>query len=329
MIELDQLWKLYLPLIGWVSLGLLLGCRLPGSIPQLLGKFLFWIGVPLSILAFLRQAHLSAATWMAPLAAWAAILLGMALAWGWLRGWLWLQNQLDQNNPQSALWTISRPLPPPTQGSFLLTAMVGNTGYLGYPVILALVGSQYFGWAVLYDTLGSALGAYGLGVLLAAQFGQTADPASRLSQSLRALVYNPALWSFWLGLEFRRVPLPQGLERDLEVAGWIVVALSLLLIGMRLSQLRGWQNLPQAAVSLSIKMVIVPLLVGLALPYFGIQELPRLVIVLQAAMPPAFATLVIAEAYNLDQSLTVTSLALGSLLLLLLLPVWLWLFLPG
>lgn len=321
MIELSQLGTLYLPLISWVGLGLLLGWRLPRSVPHHLGKFLFWVGVPISILAFLRQAHLSAATWIAPLAAWAAIILGAALAW------FWLQWQPKQSKPQSS--SLFQPLSLPAQGSFLLTAMVGNTGYLGYPVVLALLGSQYFGWAVLYDTLGSALGSYGLGVLLAAHFGRTApDQRASWRNSLRALLYNPALWSFWLGLEFRRLPLPPSLERALEIAGWGVVALSLLLIGMRLSQLRGWQNLPQAVVGLSIKMVIVPLIVGLSLPYCGIQGLPRLVIVLQAAMPPAFATLVIAEAYELDQALTVTSLALGSLLLLLLLPLWLWLFLP-
>jgi predicted permease len=49
--------------------------------------------------------------------------------------------------------------------------MVGNTGYLGFPVILALVGEKYFGWALFYDMLGSAIGAYGLGVVLAARFG--------------------------------------------------------------------------------------------------------------------------------------------------------------
>jgi predicted permease len=46
------------------------------------------------------------------------------------------------------------------------------------------------------------------------------------------------------------------------------------------------------------------------------------------AMPPAFATLVISEAYDLDRELAVTAIATGSLTLLLTLPLWLWLF-PG
>jgi malate permease and related proteins len=313
MIQLNPLGWLYLSLICWVGLGVILGHRLPAQVPQRLGQFLFWIGVPFSIIAFLRQADLSAAIWSAPVTAWVAILLGAGLAWVWLK----FDLEIGSINSEDSL--VNRA----TQGSFLLSAMVGNTGYLGYPVALALTDPAYFGWAVFYDILGSALGSYGLGVVLAAYFGNAVTYPSQL---LGALIRNPALWSFGLGLGLRKLALPSLLEQTLRGAAWTIVALSLLLLGMRLSQIRAWHNLKQAAVSLTIKMVVVPLLVGLGLPYFGIHGLARLVLVLQAGMPPAFATLVIAEAYNLDRQLTVTMLALGSVALLFLLPIWLLLF---
>jgi len=53
---------------------------------------------------------------------------------------------------------------------------------------------------------------------------------------------------------------------------------------------------------------------------------PAQVMVLQMAMPPAFATLVIAETFNLDRDLAVTALAAGAIILLLTLPIWLWVF---
>jgi malate permease and related proteins len=296
---LENLLKLYMTLIGGVGFGLGLGYALPRTIPFYLGKALFWIGAPLSIMVFMRQADLSAAVLIAPLMGWVALLLGAILAWVWLRQW--------NNTPRS------------TQGSFLLSTMVGNTGYLGYPVILTLVGDQYFGWAVFYDTLASTLGAYGLGVVLAAYFGQGASSRGEL---LKALVQNPALGSFWVGLALRPVPLPAAIEVGLRSIAWGVIALSLLLIGMRLSQIRSWQNIQPAVISLCIKMLMVPLILGACLPLVGIVGAPRLVIVLQMSMPPAFATLVIAEAYNLDRELTVTTLAIGSIGLLLLLPVW-------
>ncbi|MGD1850873.1 MAG: hypothetical protein ACFCBU_09795 [Cyanophyceae cyanobacterium] len=43
-------------------------------------------------------------------------------------------------------------------------------------------------------------------------------------------------------------------------------------------------------------------------------------------MPPAFATLVIAESYDLDRELAVTAIAAGIGTALVLLPLWLWAF---
>lgn len=304
-----KLLQLYLPLIAFVLLGFL-GGKLPTTVPLYLGKFLFWVGVPLSIVAFLRQTVLSGAIWVAPIVAWMAIFLGASLAWIWIH---------LQTNKKNALASWSRP----TQGSFILGAMIGNTGYLGYPVTLAFVGTQYFGYALFYDLLGTTLGAYGLGVVLAAAYGGGVKSQWQL---LKEVAINPSLWSFVVGLLFRQVPLPTLAETTLNTLGWAIVALSLVLIGMRLRQLDSWHSLPKASITVSIKMLVVPLLLGSILSLFGLTGAAKLAIVLQMAMPPAFATLVIAEVYDLDRDLSVTALAVGSGGLLVTLPIWLWLF---
>lgn len=312
-----KLLELYAPLVGLVFLGFVLDGKLPTAFATYIGRFLFWVGVPISIVAFLRQADLSGPIWIAPVVAWIAILLGAGLAWAWI---ILVKKQgngdLDAIVPRS-FWSR------PTQGSFILAAMVGNTGYLGYPITLAILGTQYFGWALFYDMLGTTLGAYGLGVLLAARFGRGVQTSWQL---LQAMLINPSLWGFGFGLSFRQISIPELAELSLQRLGWLIVATSLLLIGMRLKQLDSWHSLPQATVSLGIKMLIVPLILGSGLSLLGLTGAPQLVIVLQMAMPPAFATLIIAEAYNLDRDLAVTALAVGSGGLLLTLPLWLWLF---
>lgn len=362
--------KLYIQLGGGVLLGWILGQALPKSVPTFIGQFLFWIGVPLSIIAFLRRTDLSGAIWIAPVAAWMAILLGAGLAWVWMQGYWRLlpenlltlaqryisvskvehkrlparsdteacsssgSDRIQQRRSlvQDSLWSgeslkkyHSNSWSKPAQGSFLLASMVGNTGYLGYPVILALVGEKYFGWALFYDMLGTTIGAYGLGVLLAARFGGEAQSHWQL---VRAMLQNPALWSLGFGLGLRQIPVPELAERSLQGFAWSAIALSLVLIGMRLSQLKSGRYLRQASVSLVIKMLIVPFVLGIGLFLLGITGSPLLIIVLQMAMPPAFATLVLAEVYNLDRDLSVTALAFGSIGLLLTLPVWMLLFSP-
>jgi malate permease and related proteins len=243
---------------------------------------------------------LSAQIWIAPGVAWVAILTGAGLAWLEIR--------------RHKTWSK------PTQGSFLLASMVGNTGYLGFPIALALVGEKFFAWALFYDLLGSTLGTWGLGVIVASQFGLG---QKRRSHLLLTVLKNPALWSFALGLATRHLPLPPPLEAGLHQLAWSAIALSLVLMGMRLSQLPSfdWLNLKMS--SLAIKMMLVPFVLGLSLPMLGITGSIQQAIVLQMAMPPAFSTLVLAETYELDTNLTVTALAVGSIGLLVTLPLWL------
>ena len=134
------------------------------------------------------------------------------------------------------------------------------------------------------------------------------------------------MWSLGFGLIFRQIPIPTLAENTLTGLAWGALYLALILIGMRLSQLRSWGKIKLATVSLSIKMLLVPLVLGMGLWLLGIRDGALLTIVLEMGMPPAFATLVIAEVYDLDRELAVTALAVGSMGLLVTLPIWLFLF---
>ncbi|MDD1420890.1 AEC family transporter [Dolichospermum sp. ST_sed1] len=303
-----NLLELYIKLVGLILVGFILGWKLPSHASTYVGQFLFWVGVPISIIGFLIQTDLSGQIWIAPVIAHLAIFLGALLAWLKIK----VQAYLSNSVPQRA-----------TQGSLILAAMVGNTGYLGFPITLAMVGKEYFAWALFYDMLGSLFGAYGLGVVLAAKF---ANNIQNHSQIAKVIFINPALWSFGVGLLLHQFVLPSTVVFCLEKLAWGAVALSLMLIGMRLSQLKSWRKLPQAGSSIFIKMLLVPLILGSTLSLFGVTGNAAQVIVLQMGMPPALATLVIAETFNLDRDLAVTALAMGIIVLLFTLPVWLWLF---
>jgi predicted permease len=282
---------------------------LPQQMPLMLGKFLFWVGVPISIIGFMRRADLSGNLYLAPLVAWLAILLG----WGFSRWWI---------------ATRSTPWPRPTQGSFSLASMLGNTGYIGYPVVLLLpqLGLDVFGWALFYDALGTLLGSYGLGSIVASEFGDRARLTHRpqwLAWLLEVL-RNPIILAFMAGMLLKLLWLPPWLDATLYRVAWTVVMLSLVLMGMRIQQITSWHHLPSALVVVSIKMLVLPLAVGLSLTALGVDGPIRLVLILQAGMPCAFSNLVLAEAYELDRELSVTCVGLSSVSLVITLPLWLW-----
>jgi malate permease and related proteins len=329
---------LYIRLIGWTFLGYVLGRLLPKVFTTYLGKALLYVGVPIGIMSFLRQADLSGWIIIAPATAWIAILVGGGLAWIWIdlglsderfrnlsRGITSREKHLE-TSPNTDV-TIGAPTSwsGATQGSFLLAMTLGNTAFMGYPVSLALVGPQYFAWSLFYDLIGSTIAAYSVGIALASRYGSMSSNQPKPNPFV-SMAKTPALWSLAIGVGLRFVALPTVVTSAMSTIAWTTVTLSLVMIGMQLSQLKTLRYVKRALTCLSIKMLLTPLVVGTGLMFFGVTGEPRMAMVLQMAMPPAFSTLVIAQAYNLDRDLTVTTLAFGVVLLLFTIPIWLWLF---
>ncbi len=324
----NPLVRLYVTLIGWVSLGYFLGRVLPKGAATYLGKFLFFVGAPFSIISFLRRTSLDGYIFIAPVTAWIAIAVGAMLAWVWIdlgvsdERLRMISRGVDQSQPSDSQmptnWARG------TQGSFMFAMMVGNTSFLGFPVILSLVGPDLFTWALFYD-LSTAVGFNIFGVALAAYYG-TGKQRGWLA-TVKAILQNPAIWAFALGyFVFRTWTLPAPVDQFLRNGAWVVVNLFLIMIGLQLSRLDSLKKLDQSMTCLAIKMLLTPLVVGTGLMFFGVTGPPRLSLVLLMGMPPAFITTLLAEAYGLDRDLAVTTVALGCLMLLFTIPVWLWLF---
>lgn len=317
----------YLPLLTGVLTGLGLGWLLAVGceyrktslnwhqiVPQRLGRFLFAWGMPLSVLGFLQRADLTVELWLAPVVAWAAVGLGLALTW------LWIARHPSMSNK--------------TQGSLMLVSMVGNTGHFGFPIILLLplLGETFFAWGLMYDILGTLLAAFGLGSLIAANTAaaEAGRPPIKGWSTLLEVLQTPVIWGFIAGLALKQIGLPAIVEQCLVQVAWAVVASALVLIGLRLQQLKEWRRCLQTATGVVIiKMILVPLVIGIGLTAVGVEGPIRLVLVVMSAMPTAFATLVISERYGLDRDLATTSIGLSSAALLLTLPLWTVLFDTG
>lgn len=71
---------------------------------------------------------------------------------------------------------------------------------------------------------------------------------------------------------------------------------------------------------------MLPSLVAVGTTLLGLSGDPRLSLVLMAGMPSAFASLILAEEYNLDRNLASSSIALSTIGLLFVIHLWLSLF---
>lgn len=141
--------------------------------------------------------------------------------------------------------------------------------------------------------------------------------------TVRDIVTVPSLWTFFIGLNTQFVELPAIIESGLEQAVWVVIAFALLLVGLRLGTIKEYKNLNMSLIASILKVLVVPLLVGLGASYLGIIGEQRLILVLMSGTPTGLSVLILAEVYELDRNLLASSIALTFIGLFLALPLWL------
>lgn len=326
----ETLTHAYAPLLIWTGLGLLLFNFLPVNFPKLLGKGLYWFGVPIQIFALARQTEFSGGAGIVPFLTIAIVLLSIGLAsllWRLLK---WLNNQKERNlhlvkhfgsSPFFKFNFSDRSV----QGSFILAAMLGNTGFVGLALTSSIISPENTNWAVIYSVTNNVISTYGIAVFIASYFGRS-QSKNNLWVQLRDVITVPSLWAFTLGFLSRNLELSPAIESGLNLAVWIVIAAALVLVGVRLRSLQGWKSLKTALIPSALKIFLVPLLVGIIATHFGLTGETRLILVLMAGTPTALAVLILAEVYELDRELLASNIAMTSIGLLFTLPLWLILF---
>ena len=314
---IETLFKAYIPLFTWIGLGLILSRFSSDKLAKWLGKSLYWVGVPLQLLILARHTNTTNGG-LIPFLGLAVLLLSLVLAL--LTWWFWQWFNKIKTEQKSV--EVPESLRKASLGSFILATILGNTGFVGLTLTQVLTGPENNDSAVLFSVTNNVVGTYGIAVLIASYFGQRATENHWWIQ-LRDIATVPSLWTFFIGLNTQFVQLPAVIESGLNQAVWVVIALALLLVGLRLGTIKEYQNLDIAIIASILKVLIIPLLVGLGATYAGIIDEQRLVLVLMSGTPTGLSVLILAEVYDLDRNLLVSSIALTFIGLFLVLPLWL------
>jgi predicted permease len=200
----------------------------------------------------------------------------------------------------------------PATGSLIVATLVPNSGYLGYPLVLSLLGSDALGEAVVYDIVVPAPSLLLLGFGIGAAFGTKAGEGFR-DRVVAFFTRNPPLYAAIAGLI-----APDALAPDVlvDISRGVVVALlpiGFFAVGAVLAEEVEEKRVdlgspldPPVAASILLRLAIAPgLLLILSLPFI---DLPGPYLLL-AAMPCGINTLVVAHVYGLDSKLAAQAVA--------------------
>ncbi|MBL8341319.1 MAG: AEC family transporter [Rubrivivax sp.] len=210
-------------------------------------------------------------------------------------------------------------------GALTLVGGLGNTSFVGLPMIEALQGRDGLGLGLLIDQLGSYLALSTLGVGAAALYA--AGPRVSGREMARRVLTFPPVIALMVALALRPLPLAQPLESALARIGDTLAPLALLSVGMQLRLGAVREHARALALGLSYKLVLAPaLVVGLLWLLDAAPDMTSRVSVIEAAMPPMIGAGIVAAQANLAPRLVSMMVGVGIPLGLLTSTGWHWLF---
>ena len=204
----------------------------------------------------------------------------------------------------------------------LLCVVLGNTSFIGYPMVRALLGEEALPYAVVYDQFGTFLLLSTFGLYVLAKYGGDAPPTLR--QVVLRIVKFPPVWALLLGLTVMPEQPPTWIATGLQKLADALLPLVMLAVGLSIQLKMPRDEVKPLAVGLMLKLVILP---ALALPlalWFGLDDDMLQVSVLESAMPTMITAGALAIAHNFAPRLAAALVGYGILLSLVTLPAWVW-----
>ncbi|MFD2515346.1 AEC family transporter [Pontibacter locisalis] len=296
----------FILLFGCLTLGTILQRvkNFPMNTPLVLNQFIIYISLPALALYFIPEVTLNK-----------AILLPVGVAWICFAGSALLFWSLGR------MFGWSRKL----IGCLILTAGLGNTSFIGFPVIEALYGKEGLKTAILIDQPGTFFVLSTFGIALAAYFSKGKPDPKAIA---RKIFTFPPFLTFMLALLLNvfNLHFSDDLKEVFQRLGSTVTPLALISVGLQLRLERRSKHWGFLALGLSYQLLLAPLLIYLLyVQVLGIRGEMVQVTIMEAAMAPMITASIVAASYGLKPRLANMMIGFGIPISFLTLAVWYWL----
>jgi malate permease and related proteins len=275
---------------------------LPDGTGSLLDLLVIRLALPGLVLTVVPSLALDAEVLVPVLVAWGTTLLLAAAVLAWSR-----LGRLDVV----------------TTGTLLLVVPLGNTSFLGFPAVEALLGTDHLPAAVIYDQFGSFLALATYGGYVASRYGH--GPAPRAGVIVRRVVTFPPFLALLVALTLRPVGIPGPVLEVASQLGATVTPLAMLAVGLRLRlDAVAWRPGILTG-ALGLRLLVAPAAVLLVAALVGGTGTAWRASLLESAMPPMVVAGVLASQAGLDAGLASRLVGIGVLVSMATLPAWAWL----
>lgn len=288
----------------FVSLGLLLRRveAFPKDTAQALNMFALYISLPALVLLKAPTIAFSRDTMVAAIIPWALLLFSAAVVLVAGRLWRW-----------------SRPI----IGVLLLVIPLGNTSFMGIPMVNAFYGAVGLSHLIVYDLVGTLVIFATYGSIVLSIYGK--DSALTFSAVAKRILLFPSASALVLGLLFSDWFASETVARCLQSISSTLVPLVMTAIGFQLRLKLPARVIRPLFFGLGIKLIAAPIMTLLVFQLLGITGLVAKVAVMEAGMPPMVVASAMAVIAGMEAELAVALVGAGIILSFCTIPLLYWL----
>jgi predicted permease len=262
--------------------------RLPKNSPVPLNGYIIYLALPAAAIRYIHDLKLEPSLLLTALMAWLLF----------LAGWLFFLGV-------AKLLKLSRK----ATGALVLVGGLGNTSFVGLPMIEAWYGKEFLGIGIIADQLGSFLVLSSLGVLVASIYS-SGEPSPR--QMARKVLLFPPFQALCLAFLLRPVPFHPVVVTVLQKLAETIPPVALFSVGLQLHLGNVRAMAKPLATGLAWKLILGPaLLAALYLGVIGATGMPVKVTIFEAAMPPMITAGIVAVEHDLEPQLVALLLGIG------------------
>lgn len=275
----------------------------PANSNQILNQFVIYISLPALALFYIPKIEISA-----------KLLFPLGIAWlGFLLSFLFF-------SALGSYFKWSRKL----TGCLILMGGLGNTSFVGFPVVEALYGKEGLETAIIVDQPGSFVVMATLGVIVASLYSRgTPNPKEIVSK----ILFFPPFIAFFIAvlMNVLKFDFAESLQLVFQRLGSTVTPIALVAVGLQLKIDRRSKHWNFLALGLFFKLLITPaffyVLYKIILKGKGIEVD---VSIIEAAMAPMITAAILASSYGLKPKLSSMMIGIGIPLSFLTLAFWYW-----
>jgi predicted permease len=195
------------------------------------------------------------------------------------------------------------------ESSLILSSVFMNSGNYGAPIILFAFGEKGFQLAITFWVIQSIF-MNSFGVYFAAK------DKDGFIQSFKTVLKMPAIYAAVLGLAsgYFDIRYPLALLRPVDLLADATIPILMLTLGMQLAHVKLNAHWEPVTLSIILRLVISPLLAWGIVHVFSVEGLLAKVLILEAAMPTAVVTTLLAVQYDREPDIVSNATLMSTIL---------------